>query len=283
MPFVDLSFEHKMHYQIIGDEKARNCLFFVHGIMGKGKNLFSFTKEVIKEYQNTNAVIMDLRNHAESSKHNEPYTIDACAKDLVLLAKHLKISPSIIIGHSFGAKVSLLAAQYLKTPELWLLDAPLSAYESKKIYENEPSVIKVIEIMQEISFPLQARNELVSYLTSKNISLLVASWMSSNLELRQDGFYLNFYLQEIKEMLQSFLKSDLWYVAESIKKNCLIHFVKGENSNRIDQEEIKKIDLYLGDRGFLYELENAGHFLHSDNLLGLVNIIRSNNKWFNMR
>lgn len=282
MLFIDLPHGHKMHYQVIGEDNAKNSLLFVHGIMGKGKNLFTFAKEIIKEYKNTNAVLMDLRNHGNSSKHNQPYNIEACANDLSILCQELKISPSMIIGHSFGAKVSLLAAQKLKTSQIWILDAPLSAYNVKKFSKNELTIMEIIEIMEKIKFPLVSRDDLVSYLLEKNISLSVASWMSSNLELRSDGFYLIFYLQEIKEMLQSFLKSDLWQVAEIISKDCFINFVKAQKSDRIDQHEIKKIDLHLAKRSSLHVLENAGHFLHSDNLLGLINIIKSNNKWFDV-
>ena len=52
--------------------------------------------------------------------------------------------------------------------------------------------------------------------------------------------------------------------------------MKAQKSLRIDHGEIKKIELYLDGGSNLYELDNAGHFLHSDNPQGLIEIISSN-------
>ena len=277
MPLITLNNKHQISYQLIGDEKAIKSFFFIHGIMGKGRNLISFASKLLKEIPNTNGLLIDLRNHGESSKHNSPFSVEACADDIVEIFHKLHIKPISIIGHSFGAKVALLSAhKLLETKSVWLLDAPLSSYESQPLIKDNPTVMQIIEIMQEIKFPLENKNDLIKCLCAKNVELSLALWMSTNLEARQNGFYLIFDLQEIKEMLKSFLELDLWQTAKNLSKRCTINFVKAQKSLRIDHSEIKKIELYLEGRSNLYELENAGHFLHSDNPQGLIEIIRSN-------
>jgi pimeloyl-ACP methyl ester carboxylesterase len=277
MPLINLNNNHYISYQLIGDEKSTRTFFFIHGIMGKGRNLISFASKLVKEMPNTNGLLIDLRNHGESSKHNSPFSVEACADDIVEICSSLNISPVSIIGHSFGAKVALLSAhKLLEIKSVWLLDASLSSYKSQPLVKNNPTVMEIIEIMQEIKFPLENKNDLVKHLCSKNIELSVALWMSTNLEIRKNGFYLIFDLQEIKEMLKSFLELDLWQTAKNLGKRCTINFVKAQKSLRIDHGEIKKIELYLDGGSNLYELENAGHFLHSDNPQGLIEIISSN-------
>src|SRR5262245_56271081 len=93
--------------------------------MGSKKNLMNFIRRFSKENPHSSSLVVDLRNHGQSSKHWPPFTVEACAKDVVFLCEKLAIKPKALLGHSFGGKVALVAARDLPSLEqVWMLDCP---------------------------------------------------------------------------------------------------------------------------------------------------------------
>jgi pimeloyl-ACP methyl ester carboxylesterase len=92
-------------YHIYGSGHA--TLLFVHGSFidqTYWKEQVSFFKEKYK------VVTMDLAGHGESGTNREDWTLQSMADDVVNLIKELSLENVILVGHSLGANLILMAA-----------------------------------------------------------------------------------------------------------------------------------------------------------------------------
>jgi len=89
-----------------GDSKS--CLVFVHGI---GGNLTAWKKERrFFHSRSYSTLAIDLRGHGKSErpKSSLSYNLEYFAKDIRQVIKREKISNFILIGHCFGAIISMI-------------------------------------------------------------------------------------------------------------------------------------------------------------------------------
>lgn len=92
-------------YNLYGNGPA--TLLFVHGSFidqRYWKEQVSFFKEKYK------VLTMDLAGHGESGTNRDEWTLQSMADDVVNLIKELHLDDVILIGHSLGANLSLMAA-----------------------------------------------------------------------------------------------------------------------------------------------------------------------------
>lgn len=98
-------------YKIYGEGPA--TLLFVHGSFidqTYWKEQVSFFKEKYR------VVTMDLAGHGESGTNRENWTLQGMADDVVNLIKELKLENVILVGHSLGANLILMAASAYPDP-----------------------------------------------------------------------------------------------------------------------------------------------------------------------
>ncbi|MCF0069395.1 alpha/beta hydrolase [Dyadobacter sp. CY261] len=92
-------------YNIYGTGPA--TLLFLHGSFidqTYWKQQVSFFKE---KYQ---VVTMDLAGHGESGTNRGEWTLEGMAEDVVTLIKELRLENVILVGHSLGGNLALIAA-----------------------------------------------------------------------------------------------------------------------------------------------------------------------------
>jgi pimeloyl-ACP methyl ester carboxylesterase len=257
-----------LSYSLIGEGDP---LVFLPGIMGNKKNWQLFATRLLKELPNYSALIFDLRNHGESSKHCEPFTIRACADDVVQAVKKLSLNPHAIFGHSFGGKVGFLAGKKLEVPQIWLLDCPFGEMDQKPLGESL-TAFDIINKLKKLSWPQKSRNDVVEELLKLKVPRPISLWMSTNLREEQAGYFLNFYPDEVEKMLEDFIKQDLWPEVSSANKS-KIHLVMAEHGQRVSLKDKEKLE-QVSPNSFFHVLKNSGHFVHVDNPDGLIKLIR---------
>ncbi|KAE8809531.1 abhydrolase domain-containing protein C22H12.03 [Hordeum vulgare] len=78
----------------------------LHGILGSGKNWGSFAKRLAQEFPMWQFLLVDLRCHGDSAsiKKRGPHTVASTAFDVLKLIGQLRLSPRVLVGHSFGGK-----------------------------------------------------------------------------------------------------------------------------------------------------------------------------------
>src|SRR5690606_9416114 len=106
-------------------------LYVLHGIYGTGRNWGSLARRLVESLDGWGAILVDLRLHGDSRGFAPPHTVGAAAEDLRRLEASIGLSPSAILGHSFGGKVALQRAALggLSADQIWVADTTLETRE----------------------------------------------------------------------------------------------------------------------------------------------------------
>lgn len=238
-------------------EPSDKCVVMLHGILGQKRNLFGFARRFVQRFERYAVLLCDLRNHGQSQGFQAPHTLQACAADLDRLLSTLAVEPRAVIGHSFGAGVSLAYAAHFGHPQsLWLLDALPGNQDLKETR----AVLAALE-----GCPLPAsKSEFEACLTGQGISEGIARWLAMN--LREDTGRLRFCPDPkiAREMLADFKQSYTPAALEAQSSKGPIYMVKAEKSREWPP---------LMGRFHFFTLPNSGHWVHVDNPEGLLEMM----------
>ena len=94
------------------DNKSKNNLIFLHGWGQNIEMMMPIAKPFIK---NSNVLIIDLPGFGLSEEPKDVWSIYDYAEMVYKLSKSLKMDNPILIGHSFGGKISIAFATKYKT------------------------------------------------------------------------------------------------------------------------------------------------------------------------
>ena len=108
-----------INYMYYGDGK--NTVVLLHGW---GQNIEMMKPIGDSLSKNYRIIIVDLPGFGLSSEPDKVWTVYDYAKCINTLLKELKINNPIMIGHSFGGKISLVYASKYKTKKLVTFGSP---------------------------------------------------------------------------------------------------------------------------------------------------------------
>ncbi|XP_031737177.1 uncharacterized protein LOC101222550 isoform X2 [Cucumis sativus] len=269
---------------------------FLHGILGSRKNWGTFARRLAKEFPAWQFLLVDLRCHGDSTLTTKmsPHTVSATALDVLKLVRQLKITPRVLVGHSFGGKVVLSmveqAAKPLARPvRVWVLDATPGIVRPGGDGEDHPE--QLISFLSTLGNEVSSKQDVVNALVQHGFSKDVAQWVVTNLRpigphiSSSSGFSWAFDLKGIAEMYQSYEETNLWKIVEDVPRGVHINFLKAERSlHRWALEDIRRIHaaeeqaVEEGGGVEMHVLEDAGHWVHADNPDGLFRILSSSFK-----
>lgn len=207
---------------------------------------------------------VDLPGHGLSSSENCQPTLEGIADVISLSLNEKGWSPTMVVGHSFGGKTVLeLSKKYASIEHIWLLDAPVGA---ELTVTGVSTITKILSLIREITAP-ESREE-VRRIFEREFSASIAGWMTTN--LRRDGMRWQWKLDPdfIERALSDYLRCDYWSLIESSDQNASFHHVlagqgswwRGSIERRLRSRQNNTVNV----------LPNAGHWLHVDDLPGLV-------------
>ncbi|XP_039069803.1 protein ABHD11-like isoform X2 [Hibiscus syriacus] len=263
----------------------------LHGILGSRKNWGTFVRRLAQEFPTWQFVLVDLRCHGDSAslKKRGPHTVSSTALDVLKLIAQLRITPRVLIGHSFGGKVVLSmveqAAKPLPRPvRVWVLDATPGKVRAGGDGEDHPG--KLISFLKKLPKEVSSKRDIVNALIQEGFSKDVAQWVVMNLRptatagSSSSSFSWVFDLEGISEMYQSYEETNLWKVVEALPRGVHVNFLKAERSlHRWALEDLQRIhaaEETAADEGGgveMHVLEDAGHWVHADNPDGLFRIL----------
>jgi pimeloyl-ACP methyl ester carboxylesterase len=118
-----------LHSEVISNKnESGGHTVFLHGLLGNGRNLKTFAKQVCKE-TNATGYLMDLRGHGKSRlppNNNcgpQQHSFEACVQDVAQATESIPVTS--IVGHSWGGRMALQYAAKMPPESLervWLLD-----------------------------------------------------------------------------------------------------------------------------------------------------------------
>eukprot|EP00298_Acanthocystis_sp_HF-20_P021113 c2722_g1_i1.p1 GENE.c2722_g1_i1~~c2722_g1_i1.p1 ORF type:complete len:310 (+),score=124.70 c2722_g1_i1:36-965(+) len=262
---------------------TKTCLI-LHGILGSGRNWSTFSSKMSEKYPHIQFILADLRNHGKSSGFLPPHTVEQCAQDVLDLEKQISTRFDIICGHSFGGKVaiklldSIPKSTDLNPRQVWIFDStpfPLKL---------ENSTYKLLTFARSMKHPFSSRKDFREQIMSQGFSEGIAQWMEMNLSPTSSlptQFIWRCDLNNIHEM---YISATTINLINSLKfcyeKNISTHFVFGDKTETIPKSDINQIkqftDLYPNRNEIqLHILPNAGHWIHVDNLSGLIQMFEN--------
>ncbi|CAI9117123.1 OLC1v1018460C1 [Oldenlandia corymbosa var. corymbosa] len=263
----------------------------LHGILGSRKNWGTFARRLAKEFPKWQFLLVDLRCHGDSTSIQKkgPHTVAAAALDVLKLLGQLKLTPRVVVGHSFGGKVALSmveqAAKPLARPvRVWVLDSTPGKVRAGGDGDDHPA--ELITFLSRLPSEISSKRDVVDALVQEGFSNDVAQWVVTN--LRQGGppgsssssFSWIFDLNGISEMYKSYEETNMWKLVEDVPRGVHVNFLKAERSlHRWALEDLQRIhaaEEQAAEEGGgveMHVLEDAGHWVHADNPDGLFKIL----------
>ncbi len=107
----------------------------VHGINAHGLHWRRLAEQLVPRYS---LVSCDLRGHGESDKPPTGYTHDDYGEDLHAVITHATTSPPVLIGHSFGGRVSIPYAAHHPLRGLIIVDPGIMPIETMRAAVANP-------------------------------------------------------------------------------------------------------------------------------------------------
>jgi hypothetical protein len=110
--------------------------------------------------------------------------------------------------------------------------------------------------------------------TARGLSLPIAQWLAMNTELLPDGDGYRFALDlaEIDALLADYFTRDYWSLLENPSVNC--HLVIAERSTSYLPADRERANSLTSSR-VAVSLLPAGHWVHTDDLNGVVRVLSS--------
>ncbi|XP_061366147.1 uncharacterized protein LOC133309408 [Gastrolobium bilobum] len=266
---------------------------FLHGILGCRKNWGTFARRLAQEFPTWQFLLVDLRCHGDSASIQKrgPHTVASAALDVLKLVRQLRITPRVLVGHSFGGKVVLSmvdqAAKPLARPvRAWVLDATPGKVRAGGDGDDHPA--ELISFLSTLQKEVSSKRDVVKALIQHGFSNDVAQWVVTNLrptgspDSPLSSFSWVFDLRGIAEMYQSYEETNYWRIVEDVPRGVHVNFLKAERSlHRWALEDLQRIhaaeELAAEEGGGveMHVLEDAGHWVHADNPDGLFRILTS--------
>jgi pimeloyl-ACP methyl ester carboxylesterase len=254
---------------------ARQRLIFLHGILGRGSNWQTFAKRLLQARPDFEALLVDLRMHGDSQNLLPPHTLAAAAADVGALIVQPDPKPvRALIGHSFGGK---LAMRLLETGDssgvrqVWVLDASPAAREGR---EQGDLIGRVLAALGELPHAVPTRSAFIAHMTDRAVDRSIAQWLAKNLVRDEHGLHFAMELPAIAALLADHDRSDFWRVVQHPPPAIRLCFVLGGRSQSISSTARERLHA-LAERGVIdvFVLPEAGHWLHTDDPNGLLEIL----------
>jgi len=267
-----------LHHRTLGPPEAPKLAFVLHGALGSGQNFSRFSQKLAERRPDYRQVLVDLRHHGQSSGASPPNTLAACAQDLFTPAQQLGAEPTVLIGHSFGGKVSIEYARQAaeraapSLEQVWVLDAVPGEQPDG---ESNSEVARVMAAVRAVPMPAQSRRDVVNHLlSSAGLSSGLAEWMATNLKRQEQSYTWTFNLDGIEELMRDYFRVDLWGFLAQPRTRPEFELVVAERSDRWTPElRARARELPAAAHVHYHELLSSGHWVHVDNPAALIELM----------
>jgi esterase len=259
-----------------GAEPTR-AMLVLHGILGSGGNFRTFARSVVEARPEWALVLVDLREHGQSTDAPPPHTVASAAEDLVRLEGALALPVRGVMGHSFGGKVALAYAERRagELDELWVLDStPAARPDGMRTVD----AVAVVEKLEALPKDLPSRERFFELMMAQGLSRPTTEWLAMNVRREGDVFRFRLDLAAIRELLTDYFARDFWHVLEHGDGRRRAHVVIGGLSNTVSFADRARLEaLAAGSSGLsVHVLERAGHWVHVDDPDALLAIVAKN-------
>ena len=193
---------------------------------------------------NHKITIVDLPGFGLSDEPDYAYTIFDYVTLLHDLILELKIKNPILIGHSFGGRISIVYASKYDVSKMVLFGSPCVRHEHKSRKQSFFKAIKKVKILSPLVNVLKKHMGSVDY---RNASPMM------------------------RDVLVKVINQDLSEYAKNIKCSSLL--IWGDNDTAVPVSEARELDDLLPDSALI--VLPGTHYCYLENLHQIVNILNN--------
>jgi len=246
-----------MNYKVYGSGQP---LLILHGFLGSLDNWHTIANELGKYLK---VYTIDLRNHGKSF-HAPTHSIQDMVDDVYAFIQTHELKMVQLMGHSMGGKVAMeFALQYPSmVNQLIIVDIAPKLY--KRGHDD------VLKALQEVQLEgMQSRKEVESALMPYLPDFGVRQFIMKNLDRNDADAYswkmnVPVLLRDYNQVVQA-IAPNRQFLGDTL-------FIRGGNSIYIQDSDSQQMkDLFP--RYSLETIENAGHWVHADQPLLLINLV----------
>ena len=221
------------------DNKSKTSLIYLHGWGQNIEMMMPIAKPFTDKY---NVLVIDLPGFGSSSEPKEAWTLYDYADMVESFVKELKLTNPILIGHSFGGKISICYALKYKVKKLILLASPYDRKISKPTFK-----MKVFKVLKKTPLANIAKKHMGS-----------TDYRNASDKMRQ--------------VLVKHVNLDL---KEEVKKiKCPTLLIWGTNDEAVDYNDAVVLEKLIPDCG-LVTYEGCTHYAYLERLNQTINVIDS--------
>ena len=223
--------------------KSKKTIVLLHG-WGQNIDMMRPIGDALKK--DFNIIIIDLPGFGKSEEPKTVWKLDNYVEMLKELLDNLKIKKPILIGHSFGGKISLLYASKYDCEKLVLLASPFKK-EIKELSLKTKILKKLKKIPGTDKLADFAKKQMGST-DYKNASKIM------------------------REILVEHVNCDLTLEAKKIKCPTLI--IWGTADEAVDYHDAYELEQLIDNSGVVI-YENCTHYAYLENLKQTINVLNS--------
>ena len=225
------------------DNKSKINLVYLHGWGQNIEMMLPIAKPFIKKY---NVIIVDLPGFGLSEEPKEVWDIYEYATMINKLLKSHKLDNPILIGHSFGGKISLAYALKYKTNKLVLLASPYKKNMQKETFKMK--VFKKIKKIPVLSIFANYAKKHMGSTDYRNASDMM------------------------RKILVKHVNLDLTNEVNKIK--CPTLLIWGTHDTAVSYDDALKLEKLISNCG-LVTYEGCSHYAYLERLNQTINVLNS--------
>ncbi|SKC32060.1 Esterase YbfF [Photobacterium piscicola] len=237
-----------LHFRAEGKGKT---IVLIHGLFGSADNLGLLARELKHHYH---VISVDLRNHG-LSPHNDLFSYQDLAQDIIDTLDHLAIEQFDVVGHSMGAKVAMALTALIpqRIHHLVVLDMAPVAYQGHR-HQN------VFDGLREVNRHLiTKRSEAEQYLARFINDAGVRQFLLKSLVKTETGYQWRF---NVEGLIANYATIMGWHPASQQFTGKTL-FIKGQLSDYIEPQYRDAIMAQFPNAK-AHVVANTGHWLHAE-------------------
>lgn len=193
---------------------------------------------------NHKITIVDLPGFGLSNEPDNAYSVSDYVELLHDLFNELKVSKPILIGHSFGGRISIVYASKYDVNKVVLFGSPCVRHEYKSFKQSVLKTMKKVKIFNPLVNLMKKHTGSVDYRNASN---------------------------RMREVLVKTVNEDLSEYAKKIKVSCLL--IWGDKDEAVPVSEAKELDNLLKDSALI--VLPGTHYCYLENLHQIISILNN--------